>query len=138
MLPPTRDATRRGHEGFLVVDDEGGVRKLITEILKQNGFHVFAAADGLEAVAIVNKYLDDIALLLTDITMPHMTGPRLAERALTIAPHLKVIFMSGYTENAMIQQDTLSPNSVFLSKPFTSEALLGIIRNTLDPVRVNL
>jgi len=121
-----------GTETVLLVEDERGVRKLIANMLEQGGYQVLSARDPLEALALIHEYPDEVHLLLTDVLMPHMNGSRLAELISERRPKIRVILMSGYTENAMINQGELNRKTVFLSKPFTKESLLGIIRSLLD------
>jgi thiamine pyrophosphate-dependent acetolactate synthase large subunit-like protein len=129
------DAARpaaRGTETILVVEDEGGVRMLIRAILEVNGYRVLEAARGREALDILAQNPSAVALMITDVVMPEMSGRELAERARTVAPDMKVLFISGYTDEAIVQHGVLRPGIPFLQKPFTHEALAQKIRSLLD------
>ena len=123
---------RSGVETILVVEDERGVRELIAAMLKKHGYRILQAADALEAMQISDKHSEPIDLLLTDVVMPHMSGRQLAEQLQPHRPQMKVLYLSGYTENAIVHHGVLEANVEFLAKPFSQEALANKIREILD------
>ena len=131
MVQPA-EASLRGAETVLLVEDEDTVRNLTGAILKQNGYVVIESRHGGEALLICERYEGPIHLLLTDVVMPQMSGRELAERLSQLRPGLKVLFMSGYTDNDNIRLDSLETERAFLQKPFTPELLLRTVRALLD------
>ena len=130
--PPELRPAPRGDETVLVVEDEEGVRRLIRDILEQQGYHVLDADGGERALEIVNA--DErgaIALLVTDVVMPHMSGRDLAQAVALLRPEVKVLFLSGYTDRAAIEHG-LGSAAAFLQKPFSPEALARKVRGVLD------
>jgi PAS domain S-box-containing protein len=123
----------RGSESVLLVEDETSLRELTTELLEASGYHVQAAADGAEALAMSRRCGDPVDLLLTDVIMPGMTGRELAERLLSEHPETRVLYMSGYTDDAISQHGVLEHGVKLLSKPFTEEALTRKVREALGP-----
>jgi len=121
-----------GSETVLVVEDEDGVRKLIRSVLKRAGYTVLEARGGGEALLLCQSHWSTIHLLLTDLVMPQMGGRELAKRIAALRPEIKLLFMSGYTDNAIVQQGVLDRETPFLQKPFTPAALAGKVRETLD------
>ena len=121
-----------GSETMLLVEDEQEVRRLARDILQQIGYTVLEAANGGEAVEICRGYPGPIQLLLTDVIMPHMSGRELAERLEGVRPTLKVLYMSGYTDDALGPRALLAGDRVLLQKPFTPEALARTVREALD------
>jgi CheY-like chemotaxis protein len=121
----------RGTETVLVVEDEGQVRRLITKTLGAFGYEVLEAAQPAEALRLCREHPKPIHLLLTDVVMPGMNGPDLAGRCRGLRADVKVIFMSGYTADAMPLQG-IEPGLNFLSKPFTPSALASKVREVLD------
>jgi PAS domain S-box-containing protein len=112
-------------ETVLVVEDEVEVGELIDTILTQQGFSVLRAGDGNEALQLCEQYAGPIHLLLTDVVMPGgMNGRELAGRLVALYPSLKVLYMSGYTDDAIVNHGVLDPDTAFLHKPFTPEALI--------------
>jgi two-component system, cell cycle sensor histidine kinase and response regulator CckA len=116
----------------LLVEDEVGVRGVAQQILQSAGYTVLAASDGEEAVRLCARHAGSIHLLLTDVVLPGMSGPALASRLAAIRPALKVMYMSGYPEDAIVRRDLLDPETVFLPKPFTLETLVRKVRENLD------
>jgi two-component system, cell cycle sensor histidine kinase and response regulator CckA len=121
----------------LVVEDDVTLRKLVCCMLKAIGYQSITAKNGRDAISIISQN-DNIDLLLTDIIMPKMNGTELADRVQAIRPELKVLFMSGYTENVLSQRGKINQQINFLRKPFTVNSLHHKIRETLDmlPIRV--
>jgi PAS domain S-box-containing protein len=121
----------RGRERILLVEDEEGVRKMARAILEEKGYSVATAADGREALAWFRDHEGEADLLLTDIVMPGMNGRELAGIVRGLKPDIRVVFISGYTEDDAVLKD-LDAGSAFQAKPFTPEALTRIVRSTLD------
>jgi CheY-like chemotaxis protein len=122
----------RGTETILVVEDEEDVRKLAVRILERQGYKVLEASQGLDALLIAEKYKDLIHLLVTDVVMPKISGRELAERTASIRPEIKVLYMSGYTDNAIVHHSVLGEEMKFIQKPFTVEGLARKVREVLD------
>jgi CheY-like chemotaxis protein len=121
----------KGSETILLVDDEEGVVKLLSAILKSNGYNVLDANNGSAALAAYEKNAHKIDLVVTDIVMPQMTGFDLARRLGERSPNLKILYMSGYRDNAFGGGGGEAPRA-FLHKPFTPEILLAKVREVLD------
>jgi len=121
----------RGWETVLLVEDEDAVRALAREVLRRHGYVVLEARHGLDALRVAERHTDDIHLLITDVVMPHMSGRDLAERLSSVRPSMKLLFMSGYTDHAVMHRD-LTPGSAFVQKPFTPEVLARTVRRILD------
>ena len=124
--------TSQGLETILLVEDEETVRRLARDILEMNGYHVLPAANGSEALRLCEQHAGPIHLLLTDVVMPQMSGREIAERAATLYPALKVLYMSGYTDDSIIHHGVLDAGIALLEKPFTPDALARKVRETLD------
>ena len=122
----------RGDETILLVEDEAIIRHLLREGLSQNGYNVFEAADGTQAIAICERLDRPIDLLITDVVMPLMSGPQLARRIASVRPDLPVLLISGYADQALIHQGLREPGTAFLQKPFTPNALARRVRELLD------
>jgi two-component system cell cycle sensor histidine kinase/response regulator CckA len=122
----------RGHETILLVEDEELVRTMLSEALRRYGYQVLEATQGSEAISLLTEYHSPVGLLLTDVVMPEMSGQVLAERMVEINPDLKVLFTSGYSDNAIVRHGILRPGVHFIQKPFTIVALLQKIREVLD------
>jgi two-component system cell cycle sensor histidine kinase/response regulator CckA len=130
--PPRPIARPRGSETVLLVEDEDGVRDLTREILTMNGYTVIAARHGAEALDVCQRHAGQIELILTDVVMPQMSGHELLERIRPLRPSLKVLYMSGYTDKAVVRHGMLAGEIAFLQKPFTPDALARKVREVLD------
>jgi two-component system cell cycle sensor histidine kinase/response regulator CckA len=122
----------RGHETILVVEDEDEVRKLAVGILRKFGYRVLEASHGGDAFLICEQCKEPIHLLISDVVMPGMSGPDFARRLKFFYPEIKVLFISGYTDNALSQNGLLEEAVHFLQKPFSVEKLTGKVREVLD------
>jgi len=122
----------RGSETILLVEDEEVVRQLACEVLRENGYTVIEARHGGEALLACGNHKGPIHLMLTDMIMPEMSGKELAERLASLRPEIKVLFMSGYTDDAIFYQSELDPEIAFLQKPFSLDALTNKVREVLD------
>src|SRR5882724_6106125 len=116
-----------GWETILVVDDEKSVLSITCALLSGNGYDVLEAASGAEAIEICQARKSAIHLLLTDVMMPNMTGPQLAERLHALYPDTRVLFMSGY-EDYQFEKYRPFPFKSFMRKPFTPSVLLATVR----------
>jgi two-component system cell cycle sensor histidine kinase/response regulator CckA len=125
--------TKRGSETILLVEDEEMVRELARYALQQNGYHILEAQHGREALDICGRHDGPIHLLLTDVVMPAgLSGRQLAEQVVTTHPQIKVLYMSGYANDAIIQQGMVEPGIAFLQKPFMPSTLTRKVREVLD------
>ena len=122
----------RGSETILLVEDETAVRTLFVDVLEAEGYSVLAADDVEDALRLGDAHGGPIDLVLTDVVMPGMNGPELAGRLLGARPALKVVFMSGYTDDAVARNGVLEPGAMFLQKPFSIDVLLRTVREVLD------
>jgi two-component system cell cycle sensor histidine kinase/response regulator CckA len=120
-----------GSETILLVEDNDQVRQLVRRILESNGYQVVDAANPQEALERFEKHHDSIQLLLTDVVMPQMSGRQLAEKLLASHPGLKVLYMSGYTEDVALRHGIVEASVAFLQKPLTPHALLRKLREVL-------
>jgi two-component system cell cycle sensor histidine kinase/response regulator CckA len=123
-----------GDETILVVEDEEGLRLLATTFLQAAGYTVLSAADGEQALLACERHADDIDLLLTDVVMPRVSGKLLAERLKRIKPALKILYMSGYPDQAILHQGVLEAGTQFLAKPFSEAELTRKVRTVLDGI----
>ena len=122
----------RGTETILVAEDEDGVRSLTKEVLEKYGYTVLEASNGEEALKIAERHEGPLDLLLSDVVMPRMGGPELAQELLARRPAVKVLYMSGYTDHPMVRRGVVNAGVAFLQKPFTPTVLVSRIREILE------
>jgi two-component system, cell cycle sensor histidine kinase and response regulator CckA len=122
-----------GAESILVVEDETRVRKLMVGVLTGRGYHVLEATRGEEALRLCQDHADSIDLAVVDVVMPEMSGPELVRRLVPLCPHLRVLYISGYTDEAIVHHGIDgSSGAAFLQKPFLPDALARKVRQVLD------
>jgi CheY-like chemotaxis protein len=121
-----------GTETILLIEDEEHVRAVSRAILARSGYNVVEVHNPAEALELCEKPSKPIHLVLTDIVMPKMSGPELAKRLRLLRPDIKVLYMSGYTDDTIIRHGMLDPKTAFLQKPFTPEDLRRKVRDVLD------
>jgi PAS domain S-box-containing protein len=126
------DEVSGGTETVLLAEDEEFVRKFVKDVLQRYGYTVLEAHHGSEALRIGLEHSGPIHLLLTDVVMPRMSGQQLAKQMATLRPTVKVLYMSGYTESAIVHHGVLDSAAAFVQKPFTGEALARRVREVLD------
>jgi two-component system, cell cycle sensor histidine kinase and response regulator CckA len=123
-------ASVRGHETILFAEDDASVRELVRDELRKLGYRVLEAKDGLEACMVATQHMGSLQLLLTDVVMPGMSGKELAQHLRVIKPELKLLFVSGYTDDVGLGAGDQA--STYLQKPFTPEAVAKAVRELLD------
>jgi two-component system cell cycle sensor histidine kinase/response regulator CckA len=128
----TRQPIALGSETILLVEDDEMVRGLTRMVLAESGYKVIQAANGAEALLICEQYEEAIHLLLTDVVMPGMSGRAVADRLKTLRPQMFVLYMSGYTNNAIVHRGVLNEGVNFIEKPFSTAALARRVREVLD------
>ena len=129
---PAGEASIKGSETILLAEDEETVRSLMCEILQEAGYRVLDVRDGAEALVLSAEYAAPIHLLLTDVVMPHVGGRELADLLVRARPGTKVLYMTGYTDDVIIQQGILEQSLSVLQKPVSPETLLRKVREVLD------
>ena len=123
----------RGTETILIVEDETVLRKLVVGALADNGYTILQTGKPNEALQLAKEYQGNIALLLTDVVLPQMKGPQLAEQIVQLRPEIRVLYISGYTEDAIMRHRGVSKiGGALLQKPFTLEVLMSSVREALD------
>jgi two-component system, cell cycle sensor histidine kinase and response regulator CckA len=133
---PRRDTPARGNETILLVEDESVVRQLVAEILESNGYAVLQAGDGPSALELLRRHTDDVDLLVTDVVMPGMSGPEVANAVSAMRPQTQVLYISGYTDSQIGHHGVLEPGVAFLQKPFSAGDLTRKVRSVLDDASV--
>ena len=126
-----------GNETILLVEDEDIVRALSTEILEKHGYRVLSASNGEEGLRICEEFEEPIHLLVTDVVMPGMSGRELAERLAFVRPQARILYMSGFTDDAIVRHGVLDDGVFFIQKPFSPDLLALKARAVLDDPRVN-
>jgi len=126
------DVAPRGSETILLVEDDAQLRAMARAILIRQGYQVLDAVDGAEALTLSARFSGEIALLLTDVVMPRMSGRDLATTLEGTRPNMRVLFMSGYTDNAIVRGGVLETGLFFLQKPITPKTLARKVRHVLD------
>jgi signal transduction histidine kinase/ActR/RegA family two-component response regulator len=132
QMEPASNASLRGTETILVVEDEARVRKLVCQLLTARGYHVLEALRGEQAIRRAAKHKGRIHLLLADVVMPEMSGPRAVEQIRALHPGIKVLYMSGYTDEAIVHHGIPDSGQPFLQKPFLPNTLARKVREVLN------
>jgi two-component system cell cycle sensor histidine kinase/response regulator CckA len=127
-----RPASHHGTETVVVVEDDASVRTLVRIMLGDCGYQVLEAPDADAAMELCDDHPDGVDLLLTDVVMPDIGGRALAERLTALFPHLRVLFMSGYSDEAVVRHGIIRPDTAFIEKPFTQASLARKVREVLD------
>jgi signal transduction histidine kinase/ActR/RegA family two-component response regulator len=128
--PAARPAAGTGT--ILLVEDEANVRELVQKVLTRHGYRVLTAGDGLAAAELASRHTGPIQLVLADVVMPHLSGRELVERLSHNHPEIRVLYMSGYADEALAQRGALGADASFLPKPFATRELLKAVRDALD------
>ena len=129
LAPPV---SVRGSQTVLLVEDEAQVRHLVEKVLKANGYTVLVAATGPDAERVAGQHAGPIHLLLTDVVLPGLDGRQVAERLTAARPGIRVLYLSGYTDDAIVRHGVLEPGVAFLQKPFSPAVLGRKVRDVLD------
>jgi DNA-binding response OmpR family regulator len=127
-----KEASPRGNETILVVEDDEVVRKLAVRILREQGYRVLEASQGVDAFLICEEHKGPIHLLVTDVVMPKMSGRELAERIKSIRQEVKVLYMSGYPDDTIAHHGILNEGMNYIQKPFKMNGLAQKVRGVLD------
>lgn len=122
----------RGHETILFVEDEDALRRVGREILVRQGYTILVAASGAEALTLGAAHHDPIGMIATDVVMPGLSGTEVASRLRVLHPEAKVLYMSGYTDDAVVRRGMVEPGTAFLQKPFSAATLARKVREVLD------
>jgi PAS domain S-box-containing protein len=133
VVPP--EPSERASETILLVEDEKSLREMVREILEEGGYTVLEGGSPEEALAAARSHAGPIHLMLTDVVMPRMGGRDLAAELAALRPDMRVLYMSGYTDNAIVHHGVLDAGTHFLQKPFTTDALFRKVRAVLDEPR---
>jgi two-component system cell cycle sensor histidine kinase/response regulator CckA len=131
-LAPAQDEPPRGSETILLVEDEASLRELVRECLTASGYKVLEASHGTAALEAAERHPGRVDLLMTDIVMPGMSGRELAELLRALRPQIRTLYMSGYTDDAVLLHGVLAEEMAFLQKPFTTADLARRVREVLD------
>jgi signal transduction histidine kinase/CheY-like chemotaxis protein len=130
--PPPTPAPQRGHETIFLVEDDNAVRSLVKVSLERSGYCVMEASDGEEAIRFLQTYGGPLDLLVSDVVMPNLGGRQLAEQVQAMRPEVKVLFLSGYTDDAVLKHGINHSEFNFLQKPFSPITLATMVRQILD------
>ncbi len=130
--PATPEHVAAGRETLMLVEDEKPLRELLCKHLKHTGYNVLSAQNGEESLQISNSLAAAPALLITDVLMPGMTGPALSESLHATFPELKVLFLSGYSDEALLRRGVLPDGTYFLQKPFSLREFSDRVREIID------
>ena len=131
VVKPSATHPSRGDETVLIVEDQQAVRRLVTRILQARGYRVLEAADGAEALSIASQHSGDIDLLLTDVVMPGIDGRTLSAQLRELRPELKVLLMSGHSQDVITERGALATGLMYIQKPFDAEELAAKVREVL-------
>lgn len=131
IRPKTAVVSTGGGETVLLVEDDEAVRRLTERILRSAKYQVLVAADGEEALALMARHSGPVHLLVTDVVMPRMSGRELADRLRQVKPQVKVLFMSGFTDDAIMQHGVLERGAQFINKPFSAADLTCKVQEVL-------
>lgn len=129
---PEAPASMNGTETVLVVEDDGEVRKLICEILRVRGYQVLESTKGDEAIGIARTFTGPLELVVADVILPEMSGPEIVRQVREARPGIRALFISGYTDEAVLRHGMVEPGVTFLSKPFVPEDLARKVREVLS------
>jgi CheY-like chemotaxis protein len=129
--PADPDTLPEGKESILIVEDEAAVRRLAASVLRSSGYQVQEARDAMEGLALIESK-QPFDLVITDVIMPKMSGKELYDKIKVVAPRIKVLFMSGYTDDALAHHGVLGPELSFLEKPFSPSRLANKVREVID------
>jgi len=129
-------STLRGNETVLLVEDDDQLRTVVLSTLRRQGYQVIVARNGGEAILLSEQHQGEIELLLTDVVMPQMSGPELAKRLCATQPQMKVLCMSGYTDDSIVRHGVLEAGMAFLQKPVTPTTLATKLREVLDADKI--
>jgi len=121
-----------GSETILVVEDDEEVRKLAKRILEKQGYKILDGSQGNEAIQICEEHKGPIHMMVTDVVMPGMSGRELANRLMSVHPEMKVLYMSGYTDDAIVHHGVLDPGIAYIQKPFAPDTFASKVRQILD------
>ncbi|MBI3262322.1 MAG: response regulator [Acidobacteria bacterium] len=130
--PSPRPSTPAVPARILVVEDERAVRAVVANFLKQFGYDIIEADNPGQALAVVSDSTERFDVLLSDVVMPGMSGPALMDAVLAVRPNVRVILMSGYTDQSTLKARGLDPHTPFLQKPFSPDALAKKVREVLE------
>jgi len=135
LAPRSAARATRGTETVLVVEDETALRTLVRRVLERHGYKVLEAPTAAAAAELARDHVGPIHLLLTDVVLPGTGGRPLADELLLLRTELRVLFMSGYTEEVIAHRGMIAANTAFINKPFTAEGLVVKVREVLDARR---
>jgi DNA-binding NtrC family response regulator len=116
----------------MLVEDEDALREVLVRVLKANGYKVLSSSQAPDALGLARLHRGPIHLLVSDVILPGMRGPELAKHLSQLHPEMRVLYMSGFTDNALMHSGSLPQSTMFLQKPFTPDVLLRRIRDILD------